>query len=64
MFINIRKEVSITPFKNTTNISGTSFDIGKSFQINVVYRIQIQKESNSTTMLRKKYEKMFLRPPE
>ena len=51
MFINLRKEV-------------TSFDIGKSFQINVVYRIQIQKESNSTTMLRTKYEKMFLRPPE
>ena len=43
MVINLRikdvlKEV-ITRFKNTTNISRTSFNRDKSFQINVVYRI-------------------------
>ena len=40
---DILKEV-ITRFKNTTNISRTSFDRDKSFQINVVYRIQIKKK--------------------
>ena len=30
-------------FKNTVNISRTSFDKNKLFQINVVYRIQIEK---------------------
>ena len=30
-------------FKNTTNISRTSFNRNKSFQISVVYRIQIEK---------------------
>ena len=39
---DVLKEV-ITRFKNTTNISRTSFDRDKSFQINVVYRIQIEK---------------------
>ena len=40
---DILKEV-ITHFKNTTNISRTSFDRDKSFQINVVYGIQIKKK--------------------
>ena len=39
---DVLKEV-ITRFKNTTNISRTSFDRNKSFQINLVYRIQIDK---------------------
>ena len=39
---DVLKEV-ITRFENTTNISRTSFDRDKSFQINVVYRIQIEK---------------------
>ena len=39
---DVLKEV-ITCFENTTNISRTSFDRDKSFQINVVYRIQIEK---------------------
>ena len=39
---DVLKEV-ITRFKNTTNISRTSFDRNKSFQINLVYRIQIEK---------------------
>ena len=39
---DVLKEV-ITRFENTTNISSTSFDRDKSFQINVVYRIQIEK---------------------
>ena len=30
-------------FKNTTNISRTSFDRDQSFQGNVMYRIQIEK---------------------
>ena len=38
---DVLKEVA--RFKNTTNISGTSFDRDKSFQINVVDRIQIEK---------------------
>ena len=47
MVINLRikdvlKEV-ITRFKNTTNISRTSFNRDKSFQINVVYSIKIEK---------------------
>ena len=52
-------EKVITSFKNTTNISRTSFDRDKSFQMNVVYRIQIEKRVKYTTMLRKKYEKKF-----
>ena len=40
---DVLKEV-ITRFKNTTNISRTSFNRDKSFQINVVYRIQIKKD--------------------
>ena len=36
------KEV-ITRFKNTINISRTSSDRDKSFQINIVHRIQIEK---------------------
>ena len=39
---DVLKEV-ITRFKNTTDISRTSFDRNKSFQINLVYRIQIEK---------------------
>ena len=39
---DVLKEV-ITRFENTTIISRTSFDRDKSFQINVVYRIQIEK---------------------
>ena len=39
---DLLKEV-ITRFKNTTNILRTSFDRDKSFQMNVVYRNQIEK---------------------
>ena len=50
-------------FKNTTNISRTSFDRDKSFQINVVYRIDIEK-SKIVQLIREKYEnKYFLQPP-
>ena len=43
-------------FKNTTNISKTSFDRDKSFQVNIVYIIQIEK-SKIVELIRKKYEK-------
>ena len=39
---DVLKEV-ITRFKNTTNVSRTCFDRNKSFQINEMYRIQIEK---------------------
>ena len=45
-------------FKNTTNISRTSFDRDKSFQINVVYRIQIEK-SKIVQLIQEKYQKKF-----
>ena len=42
---DVLKEV-ITRFIKTANISRTSFDRDKSFQINLVYRIQIEKRVN------------------
>ena len=37
----------ITRYKNTTNISRTSFDRDKSFRINVVYSVQNPNRKNS-----------------
>ena len=54
----IYKEV-ITHFKNTINISRTSFDKNKLFQINIVYRIQIEKRVKWYNYVTKKYEKNF-----
>ena len=42
---DVLKEV-VTRFIKTANISRTSFDRDKSFQINLVYRIQIEKRVN------------------
>ena len=42
---DVLKEV-ITRFIKTANISRTSFDRDKSFQINLVYRMQIEKRVN------------------
>ena len=49
MVINLRIKMNeiITYFKNTTNISRTSFDRDKSFQINVVYSVQNPNRKNS-----------------
>ena len=49
----------ITRFKNTTNISRTSFDRDKSFQINVVYRIQIEKRVKQYNNVTKKIRTFF-----
>ena len=56
------KEV-IPCFKNTRNISKTSFDRYKLFQIKVVYRIQIEKRAKLCNYVTKKiWKRFFLRP--
>ena len=49
----------ITYFKNTTNISRTSFDRDKSFQVNIVYRIQIETRVKQYNYVTKKILKNF-----
>ena len=55
---DLLKEV-ITRFKNTTNILRTSFDRDKSFQMNVVYRNQIEKIVKQYGYVTKKYYYYF-----
>ena len=50
---DVLKEV-ITRFKNTTNVSRTCFDRDKSFQINEMYRIQIEKRVKLYNYITKK----------
>ena len=46
-------------FKNSINISRTCFDRHKSFQINVVYRIQIEERVKQYNYVMKKMRKIF-----
>ena len=61
MVINLRIKMNeiITYFKNTTNISRTSFDRDKSFQVNIVYRIQIETRVKQYNYVTKKILKNF-----
>ena len=53
----------ITHFKNTTNRSRTSFDRDKSFQVNIVYRIQIETRVKQYNYVTKKILQNFFWSP-